>query len=100
MKRLIILKEEWLELGTGKKKIGKEEEQRLRDAIRAKAIEQFKQDIKQRLDDGSIQIIKEYVAEPWITIEFEDAICWDVIDLLRTIDIVSLIDSILPKNSP
>lgn len=96
MKKLVIFKEEWLDF-TDKKKISKADEQKLRNDVIIKTIEKFKLLIKEWIDDKSIQIIKEYATEPWVVIEFDDEIVSDVYNLIRTMDIVDVIDSILPK---
>jgi hypothetical protein len=97
MKLLIVLKEEYLDL-TGKKKITQAEVQKLHDALCAKAIKEFKQAVKEWLADKTIQIVKEYVSNAWVIIQFKEEARQQVYDKFRTIDVVDVMDTILPKN--
>jgi hypothetical protein len=95
MKRLIFLKVEYLEVD---KKMSKAKEQEARTKLCRVSINQFKKDIKEWLDNKSIQITKEYdTAEPSVLISFDEKILCEVVDKLRKVDIVNIIDSIIPK---
>jgi hypothetical protein len=79
MKRLIILKVDY-ECGT---------------KCRAAAFKQFRNDIKKI---ASIHILKEMEPKPQVIIEFSDDDYQNVYDNLRSLDIVEIIDSIIPEN--
>jgi hypothetical protein len=95
MKRLIFLKVEYLEVD---KKMTKAKEQEARAKLCRKSIAQFKKDMQEWLDNKSIQITKEYdQTEPSVIIAFDEKILCQVVDQLRKVDIVEIIDSIIPK---
>lgn len=62
-------------------------------AVRAAAFKQFRSDIKQW---PYIKIIKETEAKAWVIIDFPEDRYQTVYDGLRTLDVVEIIDSILP----
>jgi hypothetical protein len=63
-------------------------------AVRSKAFQQFRDDIKKLPD---IKIIKEYDPKPQVLIEFPDNQYQEVYDALRQLEVVEVIDSILPE---
>ena len=95
MKRLIFLKVEYLDLES--KKISKAKEQEMRTQLCNDSIKQFKKELKDWIDNKSIQITKEYVyLEPQVIIEFGNKIFDEVYHTLCALEIVETIDSILP----
>lgn len=74
MKRLIFLKVEYKQKADG-------------------PLAQFRSDIKQW---DYIKIVKELLPKPEVVIEYPDAKHQEVYDNLRQLDIVEIIDSILP----
>ncbi len=98
MKRLIFLKVEYLDLEG--KKVSKTKEQEMRTELCQKSIKQFKKDMKEWLDNKSIKITKEYdIDEPSIIIQFEDEKLDELYKKLVSVDIVDIIDSIIPKET-
>jgi hypothetical protein len=86
-----------LEVG---KKMSKDKEQEARTKLCHLSITQFKEDMREWLDNKSIQIIKEYdTDQPSILIAFDEKI-WDVLyKKLISVDIVDIIDHIIPKGT-
>jgi hypothetical protein len=98
VKRLIFLKVEYLDLEG--KKVSKTKEQEMRTELCQKSIKQFKKDMKEWLDNKSIKIIKEYdIDEPSVIIQFEDEKLDELYKKLISVDIVDIIDSIIPKET-
>lgn len=93
MRRLIFLKIEYLDLEG--KKIKKDEEQKLRLQLCQKSIKEFKKEMKALLDDKSVKILKDYAPEPQVLIEFDEKKLDTVLDKLRAVEIVDIIDSIV-----
>lgn len=62
--------------------------------VRAKAFKQFREDLKQF---PYITLLKELEPKPEVIIEFPDDKYQEMYDGLRKLEIVELIDSILPK---
>lgn len=97
MKRLIFLKVEYLEVT---KKMGKAKEQEARTKLCQDSIKQFKKDMKDWITDKSIKITKEYdTSEPAVLIEFQDEKWCDLYKKLTSVNIVDIIDSIIPKDA-
>lgn len=97
MKRLIFLKVEYLEVD---KKMNKAKEQEARTKLCRTSINQFKKDMKEWLDNKSIQITKEYdTAEPSALIIFDEKVWDELYKKLISIDVVDVIDNIIPKDA-
>ncbi len=60
-----------------------------------KALEQFRSDLK---TIGYIKLVNDYSPKPQVLVEFPNDKQWDAYEALRQLDIVSIIDSILPKD--
>jgi hypothetical protein len=58
------------------------------------AFKQFKEDLKGL---SYIKLIKEYAPKPEALVEFPDSRLDDAYEALRKLDIVAIIDSMLPK---
>jgi len=63
--------------------------------VRAKAFKQFREDLKQF---PYIQLLKELEPKPEVIIEFADGKYQEMYDGLRKLDIVEIIDAVLPKD--
>jgi hypothetical protein len=94
MKRLIFLKREYLD--TKKDKIKKADEPKLLAALSLKAVKAFKDQAKSLIDKRTIKIIKDYLPEPQVLIQFEDKLVEDIYHLMRGLDIVEVIDFVIP----
>lgn len=95
MKRLIFLKVEYLDLEG--KKVSKAKEQEMRTELCQKSIKCFKKEMKDWLDNKSVKITKEYdTEEPSVIIQFEDEKLDDLYKKLISVDIVDIIDAIIP----
>lgn len=93
MRRLIFLKIEYLDLKG--KKVKKEEEERLRLELCQNSLKEFNKEMRELLLDKTVKIIKDYAPEPQVLIEFDEKKLDLVIDKLRSVDIVDIIDSII-----
>lgn len=92
-RRLIFLKIEYLDLKG--KKVKKEEEERLRLELCQNSLKEFNKEMREFLLDKTVKIIKDYAPEPQVLIEFDEKKLDLVIDKLRSVDIVDIIDSII-----
>ena len=93
MKRLIFLKIEYLDLEG--KKIKKEEEEKLRLKLCQDSLKEFNKEMREFLLDKTIKIVKDYAPDPKVLIEFDEKKLDLVLDKLRAVDIVDIIDSII-----
>lgn len=103
MKRLIILKVEYLDLKG--KKVLKAQEQELRAKLCRDSIVQFKKEMKDWITDKSIRITKEYTifeeekTSPSLIIEFQEE-RWELLyKKLISLSITDVIDTFLPKDT-
>jgi hypothetical protein len=97
MKRLLLLKVEYLEVD---KKTSKVKEQEARTKLCRTSIAQFKTEMKEWLDNKSIQITKVYdTDEPSVVILFDEKIWETLYKKLCAVDVVETIDNTLPKDA-
>lgn len=93
MKRLIILKQEWLD-PKGKDKAAQYKEQ---VAICKNSVKEFRDGIKELIANKSVKIIREYDIVAQVIIEFDEKNIDVVYKQLRSLNIVETIDTHLPK---
>lgn len=95
MRRLIFLKVEYLELKG--KKVLKVDAQKMHEELSLNSIKEFKTQMKEWIDNKSIKILHEWSSsDPQVLIQFDEKKLDEVIKKLVSVDIVDVIDSIMP----
>lgn len=97
MKRLLVLKTDYLDLD--EKKINKINEQKMRDNIADKSLKEFKSQAKELINNKLIKIIKEYSPEAWVIIECLDKDFYgNVYEAMCKMDVVQTIETVQPSD--
>jgi hypothetical protein len=96
MKRLIFLKVEYLDL-KGKKTL-KADVQKMHQQLCDNSLREFKLEMQSWIKDKSIKVLKEFSdPDPQVLIQFDEKRLEEVMQKLISIQLVDIIDSIIPS---
>lgn len=95
MRRLIFLKVEYLELKG--KRVLKADAQKMHEELCLNSITEFRIQMKEWIDNKSIKILQEWSSsDPQVLIQFDEKKLDDLLPKLVSVNIVDVIDSIMP----